>query len=63
MSVFTKAMSVHRVSPALSLQAVFQKKLASYAGKNNIRGVAKNMLSQIASSILVCCCGARETVV
>ena len=46
-------MSVHRVSPALSLQTVFRKKLASHAGKNDITDMAGKLLSQIGSSILL----------
>lgn len=53
-------MSAHRVSPVLSLQAVFRKKLASHVGKNDISDAAGKLLSKIASSILLSAAAVSE---
>lgn len=59
--VFTKAMSAHEVSPALSLRAVFQK-LFSCAGENDIRGIQGSCCT-VSSLCHMCCWGAHDTVV
>lgn len=62
-SIFTKAMSVHTVSPALSLQAIFQKKLASHAGKKlHQRRGREPAVPASTQHLAVCCCSVHDMV-